>query len=68
MLDQTRATDSSKFDGFEIGFNGKFILDFLGTLSDGDFVRIAMAGPGEPAIFTAVGDETMLCVIMPMRV
>ena len=54
-------------DAFKVGFNARYILDFLGAI-DGGEVSLNITDPLSPAIFRASGDETYGCVIMPMRI
>ena len=54
-------------EGFKVGFNARYILEFLGTIDSAE-VSINMADPLSPALFRAAGDETYGCVIMPMRI
>ncbi|MDX2064152.1 MAG: DNA polymerase III subunit beta [Fimbriimonadaceae bacterium] len=49
----------------ELAFNGKFLLDFLNSVSDPG-VRIEMTESIKPVIFRPVEDEDYFCVIMPM--
>lgn len=51
----------------EIGFNGKYLSDMLGTMS-GAHVRIATADPGSPCVVTDETDPRRELVLMPMRV
>ena len=54
-------------DGFKVGFNARYMLDFLGAV-DSAKVSLNIADPLSPALFRAAGDETYGCVIMPMRI
>lgn len=57
------------YDGapLTIGFNSRYAADITTALG-GDTLAIRMAEPGSPTIFTRTGDDTHLCVLMPMRV
>lgn len=65
------ATDAVEADysgePIEIGFNAAYLTELLANLS-GDTVRIALNDGGSPTLFSAPGDETLLAVLMPMRV
>jgi len=65
------ATDEVEADydspALSIGFNARYALDILSSLG-GDTVRIKLADPGSPTIFQPTTDESLLCVLMPMRV
>ncbi len=54
-------------DGFKVGFNARYILDFLAAI-DGAEVSLNIADPLSPALFRAAGDDAYGCVIMPMRI
>jgi DNA polymerase-3 subunit beta len=54
-------------DGFKVGFNARYILEFLGAI-DGAEVSVSIADPLGPALFRAAGDSAYGCVIMPMRI
>jgi DNA polymerase-3 subunit beta len=49
-----------------IGFNGRYLLDFLGVV-ESDRVRVQASDPLSPALFEPVGETGYACVIMPMR-
>lgn len=49
-----------------IGFNARYILDFLGVLTT-DQAIIRLQDPLSPALFTSKDDTQYACVIMPMR-
>lgn len=53
-------------EGFEIGFNGSYLLAFMGVI--GDRVRFGMAETGSPALIQDPADPSFLGVLMPMRV
>jgi DNA polymerase-3 subunit beta len=52
---------------FRVGFNARYILDFLAAVDDGQ-VTLQIADPLSPALFRAAGNEEYGCVIMPMRI
>jgi DNA polymerase-3 subunit beta len=54
-------------DEMVIGFNAKYVLDFLNVV-DGDQVTIQLQDPLSPALFRDKDDRRYLCVIMPMRI
>ncbi len=49
-----------------VGFNARYILDFLGALTT-DQATIRLQDPLSPALFTGKDDMRYTCVIMPMR-
>ena len=51
----------------EIGFNHRYLLDILGILG-GDTVQMKLAEPGSPAILQRREGDSLLVVLMPMRV
>jgi DNA polymerase-3 subunit beta len=54
-------------EGVKIGFNARYILDFLSAV-DSETISLHLTDPLSPAIFRAAGDEQYNCVIMPMRI
>jgi DNA polymerase-3 subunit beta len=56
-----------KGEGFEIGFNSRYLLDIISQL-EGDTVRFAMADSASPTIVRDTADDSALYVLMPMRV
>jgi len=54
-------------EGFKVGFNARYILDFLGAIDSAE-ISVNMADPLSPALFRPAGDDTYGCVIMPMRI
>lgn len=54
-------------DGVKIGFNARYILDFLSAV-DSELVTLHLTDPLSPAVFRAAGDDRYSCVIMPMRI
>lgn len=54
-------------EAFDIGFNGRYLLDILGA-ANGGYLRLAMGDAGSPIrIDQGEGSETLF-VLMPMRV
>lgn len=49
-----------------VGFNARYILDFLGALTT-DHATIRLQDALSPALFAGKGDVRYVCVIMPMR-
>jgi DNA polymerase-3 subunit beta len=54
-------------DGFEIGFNARYLLDILGQI-DGDTVEIHLADAAAPTLLRENDKAPALYVLMPMRV
>jgi DNA polymerase-3 subunit beta len=54
-------------EAITIGFNAKYILDVLGSLSD-DEVALELAGELDPGVIRPVGDTLFVGVVMPMRI
>ncbi len=52
---------------FSIGFNGKYLLDIINQIED-ETVQITFGQSTEPAILRDVSDDSLLYVLMPMRV
>lgn len=50
-----------------VGFNARYILDFLGALTANE-VTIRLQDPLSPALFAPKDDKRYACVIMPMRI
>ncbi len=50
----------------EIGFNARYLIDAVSVLSC-DEVRIEVADQLSPGVIRAVGDDSYLAVVMPMR-
>jgi DNA polymerase-3 subunit beta len=49
-----------------VGFNARYILDFLGVLTT-EQATIRLQDPLSPALFAGKDDKRYACVIMPMR-
>lgn len=54
-------------DGFEIGFNSRYLLDILQQI-EGDVVHVMLADPSAPTVLKDGVDDGALYVLMPMRV
>jgi len=50
-----------------IGFNAKYILEVLGSLTD-DEVALELAGELDPGVIKPAGDTMFVGVVMPMRI
>ena len=53
--------------GFEIGFNSRYLLDILGQI-DGDTVEVHLADAAAPTLIRENDKAAALYVLMPMRV
>ena len=53
--------------GFEIGFNARYLLDILGQI-DGDMVEVHLADAAAPTLIRENDKAPALYVLMPMRV
>src|SRR4051812_9065772 len=53
--------------GFEIGFNARYLLDILGQI-DGDLVEVHLADAAAPTLIRENDKAPALYVLMPMRV
>lgn len=54
-------------DGFEIGFNARYLLDILGQM-EGDTVEMHLADAAAPTLLRENDKAAALYVLMPMRV
>jgi DNA polymerase-3 subunit beta len=54
-------------DEVEIALNARYLLDALGTV-DGEEVLLGFNGPLQPAVIRPAGRESLLHLIMPVRV
>ena len=54
-------------DGFEIGFNARYLLDILGQI-EGDTVEVHLADAAAPTLLRENDKAPALYVLMPMRV
>lgn len=50
----------------EIGFNAKYIIDALSSISDSN-IMVKFTDPLSPTLITGMNDDSHQCVIMPMR-
>jgi DNA polymerase III subunit beta len=58
---------SLKGQEMDIGFNGRYVADALTALGS-EHVEFHIDGPGSPAILRNPADDSVLMVLMPMRV
>ena len=56
-----------KSDGFEIGFNARYLMDILGEI-EGDVVELHLADASAPTLIRENDKAPALYVLMPMRV
>ena len=56
-----------KADEIEIGFNSRYLQDITQQIS-GPSARFTLADAASPTLVQEVGDESVLYVLMPMRV
>jgi DNA polymerase III subunit beta len=54
-------------DGFEIGFNARYLMDILGEI-EGDVVELHLADGSAPTLIRENDKSAALYVLMPMRV
>ncbi|MGE5722209.1 MAG: DNA polymerase III subunit beta [Sphingomonadales bacterium] len=54
-------------DGFEIGFNARYLLDILAQM-DGDLIEVHLADAAAPTLLRENDKASALYVLMPMRV
>ncbi len=54
-------------DGIDIGFNARYLLDITSQLET-ENARFELADPGSPTLIRNEQDESLLYVLMPMRV
>jgi len=54
-------------EGFDIGFNARYLLDILGQL-EGDMVEVHLADAAAPTLIRENDKAPALYVLMPMRV
>lgn len=54
-------------EAITIGFNAKYILEVLGSLTD-DEVALELAGELDPGVIKPVSDTMFVGVVMPMRI
>ena len=51
-----------------IGYNAQYLLDILGVLEHDDKVTLAVKDDQSPTVLKRHGDESVLYVVMPMRI
>ena len=51
----------------EIGFNSRYLMDIAQQI-DGESARFLLADAGAPTVIRDAGDDSVLYVLMPMRV
>ena len=54
-------------EGFEIGFNARYLMDILGQI-EGDLVEVHLADSAAPTLLRENDKAPALYVLMPMRV
>lgn len=52
---------------FSVGFNAQYVTEIISAIG-GEKLTMKFVDPGSPAIFTNEDDESLLTVLMPMRV
>ena len=65
--DQAELDAAVSGDESKIAFNGKYLLDVLGVLSE-DQVALEVTGPSSPGVLRPVGTDNYVHVVMPMFV
>ncbi len=67
---EAREEIEAEYEGapIDIGFNARYLLDVLGVLGGSDTVLMKLADPGSPAVFQKRDGDSLLVVLMPMRV
>lgn len=64
-VEEVAATYSA--DGFEIGFNARYLLDILEHLQE-ETIRLSLADGASPTVLRDANDGSAVYVLMPMRV
>jgi len=64
---QERFDIEYQHDEMSVGFNARYIPDFLSVLTTDD-VTIQLQDPLGPALFALKNDTRHTCVIMPLRI
>jgi len=54
-------------DELSIGFNGRYLIEALATMHDGDKVEFLASDDVSPGVLRPEGDESYCYVVMPMR-
>jgi DNA polymerase-3 subunit beta len=60
-------TEVESKEEVEIGFNSKFLLDFLNNVKS-EMLSISTNGDASPCIFKPFGRENYVHIIMPMQI
>ena len=55
-------------DRLSIGYNAQYLLDILGVLDQEDKVVLALKDDQSPTVLRRSGDDSVLYVVMPMRI
>ena len=63
---ETLSTASFTGSPLEISCNGKYVFDALRSL-EGDLVKLSLCGEMKPFIIQAVGDDSILQLVLPVR-
>ena len=66
-LDVEELSVNYKAEKIEIGFNSRYLQDITQQIS-GPSARLTLADAASPTLVQEVGDESVLYVLMPMRV
>lgn len=59
--------DGESSEGFEIGFNGAYMVDILDALDGEKTIRVQLNDSGSPALISALWGSAARFVLMPMR-
>lgn len=59
--------DYTSSDVIEIAFNSKYLLDIMSQI-EGDDVNFVLADSSSPALIQEINDESVVYVLMPMRI
>ena len=51
-----------------IGYNAQYLLDVLGVLEPEDEIAMALKDDQSPTVLRRQGDDSLLYVVMPMRI
>lgn len=64
----TEVLNTASFSGnpLEISCNGKYVFDAVRAL-EGDLVKISLCGEMKPFIIQAVGDDSLIQLVLPVR-
>jgi DNA polymerase III subunit beta len=54
-------------DELSIGFNGRYLIEALGAMHDGERVEFMASDDVSPGVLRPEGDESYCYVVMPMR-